>query len=86
MNDLVVEFLGTAFVTFVIMAVAEPLAIGIALVMAILIGGHISGGHFNPAVSIAMAMSGKLSMKNLAPYVLSQICGGLVALELFRRV
>jgi aquaporin Z len=86
MNNLVVEFLGTAFLIFIVLALGEPMAIGIALTVAMLIGGHISGGHFNPAVSVVMAMSGKLSMKNLAPYVLAQIFGGLSALELFRRV
>jgi aquaporin Z len=86
MNNLIVEFLGTAFLVFIILALGEPMAIGLALTIAILVGGHISGGHFNPAVSVAMALGGKMSMKHLAPYVLAQIFGGLAALELFRRV
>ena len=86
MNNLIVEFLGTAFLVFVILAIGEPLAIGLALTIAILVGGKLSGGHFNPVVSVAMAMAGKMSMKNLAPYILSQVGGGLAALEIFRRV
>ena len=48
--------------------------------------GAKSGGHFNPAVSVMMAAAGKVSMKDLAPYVIAQIAGGLAALELYKRV
>ena len=53
------------------------------LYIAIMLGGHISGGHFNPAVSIMMSFSGKLSRKDLPLYLLSQILGGLSAWYLF---
>jgi aquaporin Z len=52
----------------------------------IFILGKTSGGHFNPAVSVMMAAAGKLNMKDLAPYVVAQIAGGLAALELYKRV
>ena len=48
--------------------------------------GHVSGGHFNPAVSVMMAVAGRLSMKDLLPYVLAQVSGGLVALEMYKRL
>ena len=85
-QKLVVEFLGTVFFLYVILAVGHPLAIGLALAVAIMVGGKISGGHFNPAVSIMMYSAGKLSMKDLAPYIIAQVAGGLAALELSKRV
>jgi len=86
MKKYIVEFLGTLFFLFVIMSVGHPLAIGLALTAAIMVGGKISGGNFNPAVSIMMTAAGKLPMKELAPYLIAQIVGGLAALELHKRV
>ena len=86
MNKYVVEFLGTLFFLYVILATGEPLAIGVALLIAIMVGGKISGGNFNPAVSVMMAAAGKLPMYDLFPYVVAQVAGGLAALELYRRV
>lgn len=86
MNKLVAEFLGTMFFLYVILATGDAVAIGLALMAAIFIVGKSSGGHFNPAVSVAMAMAGKMNMKDLAPYILAQVSGGLAALELFKRV
>ena len=86
MNKLLAEFLGTMFFLYVILAVGDAVAIGLALVAAIFIVGKSSGGHFNPAVSVVMAMAGKMNMKDLAPYILAQVAGGLAALELFKRV
>ena len=85
-KKLLVEFLGTVFFLYVIIAVGNPLAIGLALAVAIMIGGKISGGHFNPAVSIMMVAAKKIRMNDAAPYILDQIAGGLVALELHKRV
>ena len=86
MNKYVVEFLGTLFFLYVILDTGQALAIGLALTVAIMVGGKISGGHFNPAVSVMMAAAGKLSMKDLLPYVVAQVAGGLAALELHKRV
>ena len=86
MNKYVVEFLGTLFFLYVILATGQALAIGLALTVAIMVGGKVSGGNFNPAVSIMMAAAGKLSMKDLLPYIVAQVAGGLAALELYKRV
>lgn len=86
MNKYVVEFLGTMFLVYVIFATGNALAIGAALAIGIILGGSISGGHFNPAVSVAMTAAGKLSNSELLPYILSQVLGGLAALELFKRM
>ena len=86
LNKYVVEFLGTLFFLYVIVATGNAIAIGAALAIAIMVGGSISGGHFNPAVTIMMYAAGKLSRSDLIPYLIVQIAGGLVALELYKRV
>ena len=83
MQKYLVEFIGTLLFLFSILTTGNPLAIVSALYIAIMLGGHISGGHFNPAVSIMMSFSGKLSRKDLPLYLLSQILGGLSAWYLF---
>jgi len=57
----VVEFLGTMFLMFVILATGNWLAIGLGLAIPVLLGGPISGGAFNPAVAISLYSSGKIS-------------------------
>ena len=86
MERFVIEFLGTAFFLYVIMTTGNALAIGAALAIAVMIGGPISGGNFNPAVTIMMAVAGKQPMSDVAPYILAQVSGGLVAIELAKRI
>lgn len=86
LNKYLVEFVGTAFFLYVIVATGNPMAIGAALTVAILLGGKISGGNFNPAVSIMMVAAGKLPQKELVPYIVAQVLGGLTALELSKKV
>jgi glycerol uptake facilitator-like aquaporin len=86
MNKYLVEFLGTLFFLYVILATGNALAIGAALAIAILIGGKISGGSFNPAVTIMMVAAGKFPKSDLIPYILAEVAGGLAALELYKRV
>jgi aquaporin Z len=59
--------------------VVVPLGFGLGLMAAIVTFGHISGGHFNPAVSIAMAIDGRLSPMDAAGYIVSQIIGAIGA-------
>ena len=86
MNKYIVEFVGTLFFIYVILATGNAIAIGAALAVAIMVGGGISGGNFNPAVTITMALAGKLKSADVIPYVVAQVAGGLVALELYKRV
>ena len=86
MNKYIVEFLGTMFLVFVIFATGNYLAIGAALAVAVLLGGAISGGAFNPAVSIAMMYAGKMPRADLIPYIISQVAGGLAGFEAFKMV
>jgi len=86
MNKYVVEFLGTMFLVFVIFTTGNYLAIGAALAIAILLGGMISGGAFNPAVAIAMMYSGRLPRADVIPYIVAQVAGALAGIEAFKMV
>jgi len=86
MNKYVVEFLGTMFLVFVIFTTGKYLAIGAALAIAILLGGMISGGAFNPAVAIAMMYSGRLPRADVIPYIVAQVAGTLAGFEAFKMV
>jgi aquaporin Z len=87
MKNYLTEFIGTFFLVTVIgMTVIEPgagsmapYAIGTALMVMAFAGGHRSGGHYNPAVSLAVWMRGSLSTADLAPYMASQTLGGIAA-------
>jgi|UniRef100_A0A6C0ASZ0 aquaporin Z len=85
MYKYLVEFLGTIFFVYVILATGNPLAIGAALALTILLASSVSGGHINPAVTIAMASAGKLPTNDVLPYCAAQILGGLTALEIYKR-
>ena len=85
MYKYLVEFLGTVFFVYVILATGSPLAIGAALALAILLASTISGGHINPAVTIAMASAGKISTNEVLPYCAAQILGGITAVQIYKR-
>jgi aquaporin Z len=91
-RKLVVEFVGTFFLVFTVgtataaksgVGVLAPLAIGSVLMVMVFAGGHISGGHYNPAVSTGVMIRGKLPRNEWAPYVITQllagVLGGLIA-------
>jgi len=84
MIQYLVEFIGTFTFLSVIMATGQALPIGLALAASIYWGGPISGGHFNPAVSVMMAANGKISIPVLIGYVAAQVIGGIVALLVFK--
>jgi len=85
MNKYLVEFLGTALLTFTIFATGNWLAIGAALAIAMLIGEKISGGAFNPAVAVAYYQSGKIEKADLVPYILVEILGALAAFFAYKK-
>jgi aquaporin Z len=85
MNKLLIEFLGTMFLMFVIFATGNWLAIGAALAIAVMLGGAISGGAFNPAVAVALYAAGKLPKADLIPYIIVQMLGALAAFYVYKR-
>jgi aquaporin Z len=86
------EFIGTFFLVLTIgMTVLQenpfaPLAIGSALMIMVYMGGHVSGAHYNPAVSLALLMRGKLSAADFLAYVVAQVLGALVAAVVVRAI
>jgi aquaporin Z len=85
MRNLVTEFIGTFFLVFTVCLTVTgevpmaPLAIGCSLMIMVYMGGHISGGHYNPAVSLALLLRGKMPGKDFIPYVVAQVLGAIVA-------
>lgn len=85
MKKYLVEFIGTFFlvatVGFSVRSGSNlaPIAIGGVLMVMIFAGGHVSGGHYNPAVSLAAFIRGKLSGGDLLPYWVAQVAAGAVA-------
>jgi glycerol uptake facilitator-like aquaporin len=86
LHKYIVEFLGTLLLTFIVLATNNYLAIGSALALAVLFGGPISGGAFNPAVAIAFLSSGKIHSNDIVPYIIAEILGGLTAFEMVKLI
>jgi len=85
MSKLLTELLGTFFLVFTIGLTAASqtpfaaIAIGSSLMIMVYMGGHISGAHYNPAVSLAVYLRGKLAAKELVPYWAAQLAGATLA-------
>ena len=79
MKNYIIEFIGTFFLVLTIGLTGDPIAIGTILMVMVYMGGHISGAHYNPAVSIAMIIRGLLSVKEAINYILSQLAGAILA-------
>ena len=79
MKNYITEFIGTFFLVLTIGLTGDPLAIGVMLMVMVYMGGHISGAHYNPAVSIAMILRGLLTTKEAINYILSQLAGAFLA-------
>ena len=87
MNKYIAEFIGTFFLVLTIgctgigagTGVIAPLAIGAALMVMVYAGGHISGGHYNPAVTLGILIRGKVQRADVVPYMVAQFAGSAVA-------
>jgi aquaporin Z len=85
MRKYITEFIGTFFLVFTVCVAVlsgsalAPIAIGAVLMTMVYAGGHISGGHYNPAVSLAVFLRGKLAVADLVAYWVAQVVGALVA-------
>lgn len=84
---LLVEFIGTFFLVLTVGLTVigpgagpfAPMVIGSVLMVMVYAGGHISGAHYNPAVTLAVWMRGKCDKKDVLPYMVTQILAGVVA-------
>ena len=87
MNKYLMEFIGTFFLVFTVgmtvigggAGALAPLAIGASLMIMVYAGGHISGGHYNPAVTLGVWLRGKCDAKDVVPYWVAQIAGAFAA-------
>src|SRR4249920_3799049 len=86
MKKLITEFIGTFFLVLTVGMVViggkgdfAPIAIGSVLMVMIYAGGHISGAHYNPAVTLAVLIRGKISAGEALPYMIVQIIGAVAA-------
>lgn len=78
-----VEAVGTFMLTFTLAMTGHPMAVGLMFMAMIYFGGHISGGHFNPAISLAVFLRRKLSFHHLVSYIAAQTVGAFGAASLF---
>lgn len=85
MDRYVTELVGTFFLVFTIgMSVTAghamaPLAIGLGLAALVYMGGHVSGAHYNPAVTIGFVLSGGVERRDATPYIAAQLFGAWLA-------
>jgi aquaporin Z len=85
MRKYLTEFIGTFFLVLTVCLTVlakvpmAPLAIGCSLMIMVYMGGHVSGGHYNPAVSLAVLLRGKLAPSEFLPYIIAQLAGAIVA-------
>ena len=85
MNKFIVECIGTFFLVLTIgltvipgsAGVIAPLAIGSVLMVLVYAGGHISGAHYNPAVTLAVPIRGRCTMADVPVYLTAQILGAV---------
>ncbi|MGI8905580.1 MAG: MIP/aquaporin family protein [Candidatus Sumerlaeaceae bacterium] len=87
MNKYLTELIGTFFLVFTIgctaiaggAGVIPPLAIASALMVMVYAGGHISGAHYNPAVTVAIWIRGRCRSVDVIPYWIAQFAGAILA-------
>jgi aquaporin Z len=87
MNKYVTEFIGTCFLVLTVgctgigagSGVIAPLAIGAVLTVMVFAGGHISGAHYNPAVTLGVLIRGKVKPSDAVPYWIAQFAAAIVA-------
>ncbi|QQS43604.1 aquaporin [Candidatus Roizmanbacteria bacterium] len=74
-----IEFLGTFFLVLTVGISQNPFAIGGVLAALVYMGGYISGAHYNPAVTLAALLNGKINLKAALQYMVVQLLAGVVA-------
>ena len=83
MRQYLMEFIGTMFLVLVIGLNSNPIAVGSILIAMVYIGWHISGAHYNPAITLAVWIRGKIDIKNAVAYIFAQLLGAFAASIVF---
>lgn len=78
-----IEFLGTFFLVLVIALTGNPLAIGVTLTALVYMGGYLSGAHYNPAVTLAILINKKITIRIALYYMITQFLAGFLAAAVF---
>lgn len=86
MKRYAMEFVGTFFLTIAISLIANPLTIGLVLMAMIYVGGHISGAHFNPAISFACFIQKRFDAATMGMYMAAQSLGAILGLCVFSMI
>ena len=79
MKNYLTEFIGTFFLVLIIGLSSNPVAIGFGLTVLVYMGAHISGAHYNPAVTISVYLRGSCNKDDVLPYIASQILAAMIA-------
>ncbi|MEM8883279.1 MAG: aquaporin [Planctomycetota bacterium] len=79
MAKLVTEAVGTYFLVLLILLTGNPIAIGLGLTALVYMGGHISGAHYNPAVTLTFLLRGRVDVGEAIRFVLVQLVGAILA-------
>ena len=79
MGKYITEFIGTFFLVLVVALTGNAAAIGVVLMVMIFAGGHISGGYYNPAVTLAVLIRGKVTAYDAGVYIIVQLLAAVVA-------
>jgi aquaporin Z len=79
MKKYITEFIGSFFLLLTIGLTGNPLAIGAVLMVMVYAGGHVSGAHYNPAVTLAILIRGRISLNEGILYMICQLAGAAVA-------
>ncbi len=85
MKRFLVELIGTFFLTLAIALTGNPLCYGLIFAAVIYLGAHVSGGYYNPAITLALCIRGKHKKDHVARLMLGQLVGAMLALFLSAR-
>lgn len=80
----IIEFIGTLIFVIVILSTGNPIAIAVTLLSMIYLGGAISGGNFNPAVSLSNYLNNKMSGIELTMFISLQLLAGYLGYKIYK--
>jgi aquaporin Z len=79
----IIEFLGTFFIVLALAASGSPVAVALVYMVMVYMGAHISGGQYNPALTLGLLSIGKLRVKKAFVYIIAQFLGGFAGIGMF---